>query len=664
MVDVNRRADGTPRTRNETLVIWTAKVVTVIAISLSLYQLYTAGIAALTALVQRSVHLGAILVLTFLLKPAFRGARKDRFSVWLILDWVLVLVSLACTAYICINLSAIFERQGDWLPMDLVVSVVGTVLVIEACRRVIGGFMAGICVIGILYAMYGPYMPDIIVHKGYSIERIATTLWLTTEGIFGTPLGVAATFVFVFVLFGAFLETTGGGDFFINLAYALTGRFSGGPAKTSVVASGFLGSISGSAVGNVAATGAFTIPMMKKVGYRPHVAGAIEAAASTGGQLMPPIMGAGAFLMAEFTNTSYLTIIKVALVPAIMYYFTVLIFVHIEAQKYGLLGQPKESLPRAMAVLRQGIHFLVPVGILIYVLLANYSPMMAGFIAVITTVLASWTANAVAWVRQSGAGKGKSQSLGQFVGKEFRGLLEALDRGAQNAIMVSVACAAAGIIVGMVTLTGMGLKFSSLVLDLSFGIKALALILVGLASLVLGCGLPVTASYIVLATLAGPALLDMGVPLMTAHMIVFWYSQDANVTPPVSLASFAGAGIAGANPMRTAFTSWKLAKGIYIIPLVMAYRPLLGIGPSYELMHWEVIVTMVTTFLGLLAFAAAIEGFLLRRATVIESLLLWIATVGLLWPNDIVDVIGFVAFVAAVILQRRPAVSSKRVVAA
>jgi len=659
MVDDDRHADHTQSAPNEVLVAWTAKVVAAIAISLSLYQLYTAGIAALTALVQRSIHLGAILVLTFLLRPAFPGARKDRFSIWLFLDWILVLAAIFCTGYICVNLTAIFERQGDWLPADLLVSVVGTLLVLEACRRVIGAFMSVICVIGILYAIYGPYMPELIIHKGYSIERIATTLWLTTEGIFGLPLGVAATFVYVFVLFGAFLETTGGGNFFIDLAYALTGRFSGGPAKTSVVASGFLGSISGSAVGNVAATGAFTIPMMKKVGYRPHVAGAIEAAASTGGQLMPPIMGAGAFLMAEFTNTSYLTIIKVALVPAVMYYLTVLVFVHFEAQKHGLLGQPRESLPRALEVIRNGLHFLVPVAILVYVLLANYSPMMAGFVAVISTVLASWAANSVAWVRQRrgapvAAGKAQPKRLDSFLNKEFQLMLKALRRGAHNAILVSVACAAAGIIVGMVTLTGMGLKFSSLVIDLSFGIKALAILLIGLASLVLGMGLPVTASYIVLATLAGPALLDMGVPIMTAHMIVFWYSQDANVTPPVSLASFAGAGIAGASPMRTAFTSWKLAKGIYIIPLIMAYRPLLGIGPSYELLHWEVIVTMITTTLGLVAFAAAIERYLFRRATVPESILFWIASVGLLWPVGWVDGVGFVALAAAVVLQRRP----------
>jgi len=644
-----------PADRNQALVNIIAIVVMILAVSLSLYQLYTAGVAALTALVQRSIHLGAILSLTFLLRPPFKGARKDKLTFWLFFDWALVFVSVYCTFYICYNLTAIFERQGDWLTTDLVVSIVGTILVLEACRRVIGLIMTGICVTGILYAMYGPYMPELIIHKGYSIERIATTLWLTTEGIFGLPIGVAATFVFVFVLFGAILETTGGGAFFIDLAYALTGRFSGGPAKTSVIASGFMGSVSGSAVGNVVATGSFTIPMMKKVGYRPHVAGAIEAAASTGGQLMPPIMGAGAFLMAEFTNTSYLTIIKVALIPAIMYYITVLLFVHYEAQKFGLKGQPKESLPKIMKVIKEGLHFIIPVLILIYVLVSNYSPMMAGFVTVVSTLAISIIANTIRWaVDTTRLPNGDSQriSLGRFGLNEFKLLIRALENGAKNAIMVSVACAAAGIIVGMVTLTGMGLKFSSLVLDLSYGIKVLAILLIGAASLVLGMGLPVTASYIVLATLAGPALLDMGVPIMVAHMIVFWYSQDANVTPPVSLASFAGAGVAGANPMRTAFTSWKLAKGLYIIPIVMAYRPLLGMGKNYELIHWEVGFTMIITTLGLIAFASGLERYFLRKATWLETILFWLAAAGLFWPEYWADVAGFIAFVGAVALQK------------
>jgi TRAP transporter 4TM/12TM fusion protein len=416
-----------------------------------------------------------------------------------------------------------------------------------------------------------------------------------------------------------------------------------------------MGSVSGSAVGNVVATGSFTIPMMKKVGYRPHVAGAIEAAASTGGQLMPPIMGAGAFLMAEFTNTSYLTIIKVALMPAIMYYVTVLFFVHFEAKKHGLKGQPKESLPRAMTVIREGLHFIIPVAILIYVLVSNYSPMMAGFVAVMSTLAASLIANTIKWSVDSArrpAGDPKREGLGAFALKEFKLVVGALEKGARSAVMVSVACAAAGIIVGMVTLTGMGLKFSSLVLELSYGIKVLAILLIGAASLVLGMGLPVTASYIVLATLAGPALLDMGVPLLVAHMIVFWYSQDANVTPPVSLASFAGAGVAGANPMRTAFTSWKLAKGLYIIPIVMAYRPLLGVGKTYQLMSWQVGVTALVTLLGLIAFAAGIERYFLRKATWLETLLFWGAAAGLFWPTYLTDGAGLLALIAAVMLQK------------
>ncbi len=633
---------------NQTLMKVTAWVIMAIAVSLSLYQLYTAGVAALTALVQRSIHLGAILSLTFLLKPAFLKARKDKFSFWLFMDWVLVGLSIYCTFYICNNLMEIFERQGDWLVQDKVVSIIGTLLVLEACRRVIGLVMTGICAASIAYAIFGQYMPELIIHKGYSIERISTTLWLTTEGIFGLPIGVAATFVFVFVLFGAILETTGGGAFFIDMAYALTGRFSGGPAKAAVVASGFMGSVSGSAVGNVVATGSFTIPMMKKVGYRPHVAGAVEAVASTGGQLMPPIMGAGAFLMAEFTNTSYLTIIKVALVPAIMYYVTVILFVHYEAQKYGLKGQPRENLPKLLNVIKNGLHFIIPVLILIYVLMSNYSPMMAGFVAVVSTLFISIIANSVRWTIN-----GPTRiSLGRFCLDQFKSIIKALENGAKNAVMVSIACAAAGIIVGMVSLTGMGLKFSSLVLELSYGIKVLAILLIGGASLVLGMGLPVTASYIVLATLAGPALLDMGVPIMVAHMIVFWYSQDANVTPPVSLASFAGAGIAKANPMKTALTSWKLAKGLYIIPIIMAYRPLLGMGNNYELFHWEVISTMIFTTLGLIAFASALERYFFRKATIFETLLLWLAALGLFWPEYWADLTGFIVFIIAIGLQK------------
>lgn len=588
----------------------TTRVVSVLAVGLSLFQLYTAGLGAMEAQIQRAVHLGVILALAFILYPPFKGACKDRVTVWLILDTVLAAASIGCSFYLVLFYQEIAERQGDQFATDVVVGSVGILLVLEACRRVIGRFMVVVCAIFLLYAFLGPHMPTLFAHKGYGIERISTMLFMGTEGIFGTPLAVAATFVFIFVLFGAFLEVTGGGNFFIDMAYALTGRFSGGPAKTAVIASGFMGSISGSAVGNVVATGSFTIPMMKRVGYAPHVAGAIEAAASTGGQLMPPIMGAGAFLMAEMTpaDVTYLKIIKVAVVPAALYYMTVLLFVHFEARKRGLRGLPRDQLPQALTVLRSGFHFIIPVVALITALLLHVSAMMAGFVAVVSLVAASWLR------RESRVG--------------LRRLLQALERGARNAVMVSVACAAAGIIVGVVSLTGQGLNFSSLVLKLSMGTPVIAILLVGLASLVLGMGLPVTASYIVLATLAAPALGSLGVPVLAAHMIIFWYSQDANVTPPVSLASFAGAGVAGANPMRTAFVSWKLAKGLYIIPIVMAYRPLLGNGP-----WWEVTITMVACAAGLVAFAAALDRFLLRRASWIQVVLLVISAAALFWPD-------------------------------
>ena len=600
---------------------FTALFVTATAVALSLFQLYTAGISPLAAMYQRSVHLVLILVICFALMPPTKKASRHRFDIYLALDWVLILLAFLAGFYIWIEYGAIIERQGDWTPLDVYLGVLTILLVMEATRRAIGVFMSLIAAAFLLFAYFGPYMPDLFAHKGYSVERISTTLYLTTEGIWGLPIGVAATFVFVFVLFGAFLERSGGGDFFIDLAYSLTGRMSGGPAKTAVLASGFMGSISGSAVANVVTTGSFTIPMMKKVGYRPHVAGAVEAAASTGGQLMPPIMGAGAFLMAEFTNTSYVYIIKIALVPAILYYLTVLFFVHFEAKKQGLVPTAKEDLPNLWVTLKDGLHFLIPVGILIYVLVKNYSPTMAGFIAVVSTVGA-------AMVR-------KSTRL------NLTDIFQALESGAKKAVMVSVACGCAGIIVGCVGLTGLGLKFSSMVVSLSAGSPLLAIVLIGAASLVLGVGLPVTASYIVLVILAGPALMDLGLPILVAHMIVFWYSQDANVTPPVALASFAGAGVAGASPMRCGFSSWKIAKGLYIIPIVMAYRPLLGNGPP-----GEVILTMALTAFGLIAFAGCLERYLLRRLSIFETGILGLAALAMFWPIYWLSIVGAVLFLA------------------
>ena len=620
-------AEIQPQTESPTRVAWVlAQVIAAIGIALSLFQLYTAGITAMTAMRHRSVFLAAILVMTFLIKPLYKGARKDRLNWALIIDMVLVVITVAIGAYIFIDLDGIFERQGDWSPWDFRVGVSLVLLVLEATRRVIGLNLTVIAVAALLFGYFGPYMPELIIHKGYSVERIATTLSLTTEGIFGLPLGVASTFVFIFILFGAFLDKTGAGNFFINLSYSITGRFSGGPAKTAVVASGFMGSVAGSAVANVVATGSFTIPMMKKIGYRSHVAAAVGAAASTGGQLMPPIMGAGAFLMAEFTQTPYLEIIKIAFIPAVLYFFSVILFVHFEAQKNGIWGLPKDQLPNMMEALKNGIHFIIPVAILVAVLLMNYSPMMAGFVAVLAVYF-------TALLR-------KSSRI------SFATLLNTLEQGARNAITVAVACAAAGIIVGIVNLTGTGLRFSSLIVSLSGGVPLFALFLVAFTSLLLGMGLPVTASYIVLIILAGPGLMDLGLPLLTAHMIVFWYSQDANVTPPVALESFAASGIAGSSPMKTAFTSWKLAKGLYIIPIVMAYHPLLLNGPKNE-----VILTVVMTVFAIIAFVACMERYFLTHMNWPETIAWGVAPIALIWADRMINWTGLGLFCLVVAIQ-------------
>jgi len=603
-----------------------AKSLTIIGVALSLFQLYTAGIIAMTAMRHRSVFLTCILVMTFLTKPLYKSARKDKLNVSMLVDLILVALSIAIGLYVFIDLQGIFERQGDWSPWDIRVGIALVLLVLEATRRVIGLNLMIIACLSLLFGYFGPYMPELIVHKGYSVERIATTLSLTTEGIFGLPLGVASTFVFIFILFGAFLDKTGAGNFFINISYSITGRFSGGPAKTAVVASGFMGSVAGSAVANVVATGSFTIPMMKKIGYRPHVAAAVEAAASTGGQLMPPIMGAGAFLMAEFTQTPYLEIIKIAFIPAVLYFFSVILFVHFEAQKQGIWGLPKEELPQIGDTLKAGIHFIMPVAILVAVLVMNYSPMMAGFIAILAVYF-------TALIR-------KQSRI------SFHTLIKTLEQGARNAIVVAVACAAAGIIVGMVNLTGTGLRFSSLVVSLSQGIPLIALILVALTSLLLGMGLPVTASYIVLIILAGPGLMDLGIPLLTAHMIVFWYSQDANVTPPVALESFAASGIAGSSPMKTAFTSWKLAKGLYILPIIMAYHPLLLNGPT-----GDVIFTIMLSTLAIISFVACMEKYFLTKMSWSETILHGVAAAMLIWANRWLNYGGLILFGLLVIIQ-------------
>ncbi|MGR3701615.1 MAG: TRAP transporter permease [Paracoccaceae bacterium] len=625
-------------------ILW---VITAVAIAMSLFQMYTAGIEPMGLFYQRSAHLGFILFLAFLIFP-ITGSSRPRGTVGWLVDAVFLTAAFLSGFYIFYFLDDIIKRAGWWSQTDIVMGIIATLAVLEASRRVVGLGMTIIGMIAIAYALAGPrgalpwlgdWMPGILSHRGASVDRLVGQLYLGQEGIFGLPLGVAATYVFMFVLFGAFLEVTGAGKFFIDLAFAATGRKPGGPAKAAVIASAGMGSISGSAIANVVTTGAFTIPLMKKLGYKPKEAGGIEAAASTGGQITPPLMGAGAFLMSEYTNVPYIEIVLVSIFPAILYLGTVYLFVHLVAMKTGMKGMAAEDLPVVRDVLKAGWQFIVPLVVLVYLLVNNISPTRVGFWAIIS-VIAVTALRAGFTLLVLDPREGKPLTADRLRASLLNGVRlmgQALELGARNAVAVSVACAVAGIIVGVVGLTGLGLKFSSMMISLSGGNLALALVFVLLASLILGLGLPVTAAYIVLIILVGPALQnDFGVPLLIAHLVVFWYSQDSNVTPPVALAGFAGAAIAGAKPMETSIVAWKYAKGLYLIPAFMVYNPEIIMGGE----TWYVIWTGIIVIIGLVGLVAAIEGYLFTWMDRLSRVLIVPGVIAIFNPDEVIEAVG------------------------
>lgn len=571
-----------------------------VALALGAFQLYIGISFALDARQQRLGHLLLVLTLIYLVVPASR--KRWGRSWWMLgVDLVAVAASVVVSVYPIVNAQVLAQRAGAYETMDWVLGVVMCVLLLEATRRTVGWFMSVLVIGFMFYAWAGPWFPGQFQHRGVTIERLSSYVYLGGDGILGLTLGVVVTFVFIFILFGALLQKTGGGNFFIGLAFVLTGRSPGGPAKGAIVGSAMMGSISGTAIGNVATTGPFTIPMMKKVGYKSHEAAGVEAAASTGGQILPPIMGAGAFLMAERTGIPYAEIVKVSVIPALMYFATIYIFVDIKARKRGISGMSSEHLPKLAQVMRHGWHFLAPLVLLVVLLLQYVPPGRAGLFATAALLV-------VAMLRA-----GSRLSLRDF-GEVFM-------IAARNTLPVSAACAIAGVIIGVVGLTGLGLVISDVLVTAFAGSLLMTLIMVALASLVLGVGLPVTASYVVLIILAGPALEQLGLAVIVTHMIVYWYSQDSNVTPPVALAAFVAAGIANSGPMRSAVSAWILAKGLYFIPLMMAYSALLMTGPPLQ-----VAIATVTGMIALLGVAVAIEGFFLRPTTGLERALLAVAS--------------------------------------
>lgn len=537
-------------------------------------------------------------------------------------------VAAAVVLYWMTQFEALNYRAGAETELDSLISIVGIIVSMEVCRRVLGWSMAFIGASMLAFAYFGPYLPDILAHRGFGIQRLSNALFLTTNGVFGVMAGVLATYVILFIFFGAFLHKSGAGRFFIDLPLAAAGHTTGGPAKVAVIASSLFGSVSGSAIANTVSTGAFTIPLMKRAGFRPHVAGAIEPAASIGGMFLPPIMGAGGFLMAELTGMPYAYIMGISVGPALLYFFSVFCMIHFEAKKQGLAGITDPDFPHWKVVLKNGWYYALPLVIITVLMVMGRSPGYSAFWATLSCI-------AVSWVKKE-------------TRMDHRDIWDAIQTGARNTLLIGATVGVIGVIVGTISLSGIGLKFSDLIIHLAGGRLLLALFLIALASLVLGMGVPVTAAYLIVAVLAVPPLGALGVSAIAAHMIVYWFSQDSNITPPVCVAAYAGAAIAGSDPWKTGWTAFKFAKLLYVMPILFAFTPaILFMGTSTE-----IFMSFLSAFLGTLAFSSLTMGYLIRRTSLVEWIVFAVATVLLYWPTLLSDVIGLVLVGTVYISQR------------
>jgi len=605
-----------------------------IAVGWSCFQLYTALFGMLAAQLQRSIHLSFAFVILFLLYP-FRTSSTVNKLKWN--DFLFAGFAGLVGLYLTLNYTRLMEAGGDYAQIDYVFGGFGTLLTLEAARRVVGTPIVVIAGSFLLYAYFGPYFPGFLAHRGYSVERIVSHMYFTTEGILGIPLGVSATFIFLFILFGAFLEKTGIGKLFIDIANAIAGWASGGPAKVAVITSALEGTVSGSSVANTVGSGSFTIPMMKKLGYRPEFAGAVEAAASTGGQIMPPIMGAAAFLMAEFIGMPYIEIAKAAAIPACLYFLGILIEVHFEAKRCNLRGLNRDELPRFLTVLKERGQLFIPLIAIIYVLTEGFTPTYAALTGLGLSILA-------------GALR-KDTRMGLW------DIINALEAGARGALGVAIACATAGIIVGVVTLTGLGLKFANGLIELAGGNMFFTLFFTMIASLILGMGAPTTANYVITSTMAAPALVQLGVPLLAAHMFVFYFGIIADITPPVALAAYAASGIAKSDPFKTGVIASKLAVGAFIVPYIFVYAPamlLIGTTPLGLLQN------LITACGGMFGVGAAMIGFCLAPMNWAERVLFAVAGLMLIDPGTLTDVIGLLMLGAGLFIQWRKSRSLKK----
>jgi len=607
----------------------TGTIITFIAVLMSLFHLYTAFFGVFESIMQRSAHLAFALALTFAVyKPTKRVMVSEKIP-WY--DWIFIALSLGAYSFFVINAQNISSRMSyieSLSTMQIAIGIIAGLLLLEATRRVVGNALLIIIMVALAYGFWGHLAPGVLSHREFTTMWIVDHLFYTVTGVFSTPLGVSATFIFLFILFGKFLEVSGAGQFFINLSVAGMGKYRGGPAKTAIVASSILGTISGSAVANTVTTGAFTIPLMKKTGYKKEFAGAVEAVSSTGGQIMPPIMGASAFIIASYLGIPYMEVALAAAIPALLFYLCLYFQVDLRAKRLGLVGLKKSELPNFWTVLKNGFLFFVPLIVIVYMLVSGFSPMRAGLFSIGATIL-------VAAVM-------KSTRL------SFGTIFRALDLGAKAAIETAIACAAAGIIIGIIGLTGIGLKFSSIIIELSGGILLVTLIFTMITSIILGMGLPTVAAYIVQVPLTIPALIELGVAPLAAHMFIFYFAILSAITPPVALAAFAAAGIAGSEPMKTGIVSMKLGLAAFIVPFMFVYgESLLLIGDTQT-----IILSVITASIGIWGIATAVEGWLLRHAFWYERVILFGGSLLMIIPGLWSDIIGISILASIVILQK------------
>lgn len=637
-----------------------------IALAMSGFQLYTAAFGTLTGTIQRSVHLCFAIILCFLFYPMTKKSKKKTIPFY---DVIFAILGGWAAIYVTVFYADLVQRIGNPNMLDMVMGVITILCILEGARRAVGLPLALIAFIFILYAFAGPYLPEMLAHRGYGVRRVVDHLYLTMEGIFGVPLWVSSTFVFAFVLFGAILEKTGAMDYFMKLAFSLVGHTRGGPAKVAVVSSAFMGTISGSGIANVVTTGSITIPLMKRMGFKPEIAGAIETAASGNGQLMPPVMGAAAFVMAEFLGISYLEVVTAAILPAVIDQLALLGAVHLLSVKFGLKGMPRKELPKFFPILVRGIHFLVPIGILFYYLIVRRAtPLTSAAMGIGATIFMFFIqslVNSLGWGKPIGQKTEaeneiteKKKEIKEISWKPFLSFIvnmgDAMYKAARMMAGIGATCACAGIVVGVVTLTGAGLNMTNIVVDLSGGNIFFGLLITMVACLVLGMGVPTTANYVIMATIMAPALKAMNpdVPIIAIHLFVFYFGILADGTPPVCVAAYAAAGVAGADPLKTGINAFKLDMRTFLLPFMFITAPaMLLINTTFIEAAW----IFVTASIGMYGLAASMQGFLLTDLKWWERIILFASAVALVKPGLITDALGLIGFGIIYFLQREEA---------